>query len=225
VLGTGGLLLLIVLGARTDFDSEHPRSDSLLYLLDADTGEARWVSFDQRPDAWTGHALGEDPSRSQLPAFLSRAARKALQREVPAAKLDGPSVSLVRAQENASGRYLELLLRSARGAGTLLASIEDASAIESLKIYDSPDAFELPECDEDLWILLHGVGEEGRRIGLQLEGDAGLVLDLCDLTYGFAGLPDAPPAERPADLIPNGAWWNDSVLVHTRFTWPEPAED
>jgi hypothetical protein len=225
LLGAGGLVLLVVLGARAGFDAEHPRSDSLLYLLDADTQEARWISFDERPDAWTQHALGEEPSRSPLPDFLGRKARKALQKDTEAVQLASPGITLERAEDSPEGRFLELRLRSARGAATLLASIEDPSGLRALRIDDLSVSLEGLARDERAWLLLHGVGEEGRRLGLELDGEATLAIDLCDQTYGFAGLPDAPPAERPADLIPNGAWWNDSVLVHTRFAWPQEDQD
>lgn len=65
------LFLLLSLGFfitahfNAKFSSHHPKPDSLLYVLDADSGKALWVSYDQKPDAWNKDFLTEKPSKAE----------------------------------------------------------------------------------------------------------------------------------------------------------------
>ena len=43
---------------------EGPRTDSIYYGLDADTGKAVWFSLDQQEDDWTATYLGANPRRA-----------------------------------------------------------------------------------------------------------------------------------------------------------------
>ncbi|WP_459545407.1 M28 family peptidase [Nocardia sp. X0981] len=70
------LLALVSIGAGlvTDTaDAEHPRRSHLAYVLDADTGQAHWVSSEEHPTAWTrGYVTGHDISG--LPPGYARGA-------------------------------------------------------------------------------------------------------------------------------------------------------
>ena len=79
-----GLLLAGSLSAG--FDARHPQPDSILYALNTDTGQAIWVSADEKPDAWTAQFLGatakqelgggpsrRSPSRDFTPGAAGRA--------------------------------------------------------------------------------------------------------------------------------------------------------
>ncbi|WP_309715886.1 M20/M25/M40 family metallo-hydrolase [Armatimonas sp.] len=50
-----------------------PRTSALLYLEDADTGKAQWVSL-QKPNVWTKAVLGERPTETKLGDFPAFAA-------------------------------------------------------------------------------------------------------------------------------------------------------
>ena len=53
-----GLGLLLVGSLTAGFDARHPRPNSILYALNADTQQAIWESGDEAPDAWTAQFLG-----------------------------------------------------------------------------------------------------------------------------------------------------------------------
>ena len=45
----------------SEFTSERPKPNSLVYLYDADEDIANWYSYDRMPDKWTEKYFGEDP--------------------------------------------------------------------------------------------------------------------------------------------------------------------
>lgn len=69
-------LALVAAGLAVDrFDADHPHQTHLLYLLDADTRTARWVTHDRAPHAWvaahTTTAVRDEPfARGEPPVPL-----------------------------------------------------------------------------------------------------------------------------------------------------------
>ncbi|TSC31260.1 M20/M25/M40 family metallo-hydrolase [Corallococcus sp. Z5C101001] len=62
-----GLLGSLAVGQR--FDAEHPRPTGLLYLVDADTRTARWVTSDAVLNDWTRAYLGSGPAHEAVDAL------------------------------------------------------------------------------------------------------------------------------------------------------------
>ena len=63
-----------------------PRTSALLYLEDADTGKAQWMSL-QKPNVWTKAVLGESPTETKLDDFPAFAA------PTPSLKLPAPTIT------------------------------------------------------------------------------------------------------------------------------------
>jgi hypothetical protein len=62
----------VVAGLTVDrFDAAHPSPTHLMYALDTDTGQARWLSEESKPQKWTGQYVKGDPApvADTLPAF------------------------------------------------------------------------------------------------------------------------------------------------------------
>ena len=45
----------------SEFTSEKPKPNSLVYLFDADEDKANWFSYDSMIDEWTAQYFGEEP--------------------------------------------------------------------------------------------------------------------------------------------------------------------
>ena len=90
-----GLLLAGSLSAG--FDARHPQPDSIMYALNTDTGQAIWVSADEKPDAWTAQFLGAN-ARAGLGGGLSRRPRAETARPGAAGGAGGPERTVPRRQ-------------------------------------------------------------------------------------------------------------------------------
>jgi Zn-dependent M28 family amino/carboxypeptidase len=65
-------VVCLVIGLGVDrFDAAHPAPTHLMYALDADTGQARWLSAESTPQRWTSQYVTGDaaPVTDTLPAF------------------------------------------------------------------------------------------------------------------------------------------------------------
>ena len=92
--GVLALGLLLVGSLTAGFDARHPQPDSITYALNLDTGQAVWVSPDQKSDAWTSQFLGAKPRRSSVAEYVGDPDPR-LSAPAPAAALAGPSVRLL----------------------------------------------------------------------------------------------------------------------------------
>ncbi|MFI7540091.1 M28 family peptidase [Actinoplanes sp. NPDC049599] len=74
------------------FDAAHPAPTHLMYALDADTGQARWLSEENKPQQWTGQYVSGEPTTvvDTLPAF---GPAELLTGPAPAAALAAPTVA------------------------------------------------------------------------------------------------------------------------------------
>lgn len=57
------IALLITAHTQSGFTEDRPKPDSLLYVLDTDTGKASWATYDKVPDKWTSAYIGEDKQK------------------------------------------------------------------------------------------------------------------------------------------------------------------
>ncbi|HSL83526.1 MAG TPA: M28 family peptidase, partial [Thermoanaerobaculia bacterium] len=65
-----GVALAVAVRLASGYGPDSPRPTALAYALDADAGEARWLTFEAEPSAWTRGALGESPERWSPERFI-----------------------------------------------------------------------------------------------------------------------------------------------------------
>jgi hypothetical protein len=183
-------------------DAEHPTPAHLMYALDADTGQARWVS--ESPGEWTeGYVSGSEDLSESFPLFdegLSTGPARA-------AGLPAPVVEVVADTTTFGARTLELLVRPQRPArlvylrvtdGTVAGVVADGREVPSSWYEDGP--FEL---------LFHAPPAEGLTVRLALSGSGPVTLRVMDGSDGLDGLPGFVP--RPPGVGVEGS--HDSELV------------
>jgi hypothetical protein len=88
-----GFLLFGTLSAN--FDARHPKPNSLVYALNADTRSAIWASYDGAVDEWTSEFLGSNAVKGSVTSYLPSASQPLLYNEAPPLQLAGPTIQLL----------------------------------------------------------------------------------------------------------------------------------
>jgi hypothetical protein len=105
---------LVVTGLVVNrFDAVQPAPAQLMYVLDADTGRARWLSTEQDPGRWTSQFVhGQEPTDDLVPVLDGELAAG----PAPAAPLPAPDVTLQasRGGPPAPERTVTVMLRPQR---------------------------------------------------------------------------------------------------------------
>jgi hypothetical protein len=203
-------LALFAIGLRVDvFDTRHPLQTSLVYALDADRGEALWLSADLKPAPWTARYVSE--RREDLRARFPRL----IEDDMPPRPWSGPA-SLAQvtppvvtvAEDRWDGDIRMLRLRvSSPEAARVEASVDTAShavtsaTVEGVRMNGSPV------------FGFVGMPPGGIDVVLHVRGDGPVPLRV-EATY--SGLPQVPElAPRPRDLTWSAYPSNRTIVTRT----------
>jgi hypothetical protein len=193
--------LFVAGGLLSGFDADHPRPDSILYALDADSGEAVWATLDDETDTYTSRFVRPNAERGRLEDFLPFGPPGLLS-EAPSVPLAAPAVEVLGDDTSEDTRTLRLRVSSPRGAKNLSLWMESDTPVLSTAVDGEP----VGETAKLGWwgqwgVEFHNLPEDG--VELTLEVRAGAPLQLRAVDYSD-GLPDVPGIDetRPADTMP-----------------------
>lgn len=202
-----------VTGAR--FDAERPRINSVFYEMNADTGQARWVSADAAPDAWTSQFFAATARRDVSASVFPWETGTVLTGE--ARTLDAPPPALQVLEDRADGwlRRVRLRISSQRGAPLMLVYTGAEAEVQSAEVGGKKLAG-AGEAGNQLRVFYTGVPVEGLDVRLEVNASRPLKLTVVDGAYG---LPETfGIAPRPSGMMPKPSKIGDVTLVRKSFT-------
>ncbi|MFR9776527.1 M28 family peptidase [Micromonospora sp. MS34] len=206
-------VVLAGVGLAVDrFDAAHPVPTHLMYALDADTGEARWLSHEGDPQPWTdGYVNGTVDVSDEFPGLGDGELRAG---PAPAANLPAPKVELLSDTEAADGdrrirvrivpqrpvRLLSLHLNGdALGSGGLSAATVAGRSVDVADL-------------RSLGFVFHAPPPEGVEVDLTFDASGNkLRLRAMDASDGLDQLPGFRP--RPADVGIVGSHSSEMLAV------------
>jgi hypothetical protein len=212
-------LAVIVTGAATSaFDVDHPRPTNIAYVLDADAGDAAWVTTDEDPDPWTRRffAAGAEPTGFLwTPNANPDWAKPAWRAPAPTVALAAPEVAVLEHRSAGGLRTLRLRATSPRGAPNLYLDVRTPGAVAAAWL----DGKEL---DLSHWpadrrarfrLAYHAVPPEGIEIALTYAGDGPVEVRVEDRSNGLPAVPGVTDAPRPPDTMPAAYEMADPTIV------------
>ncbi|MFE5456927.1 M20/M25/M40 family metallo-hydrolase [Nocardia sp. NPDC056564] len=104
------------------FDDQHPLTSQLVYALDADRNEARWLSRDS-PDRWTRNFVGESAPSGPFAQLWPTTVASG---PAPAAELSPPTAEILSDTTESGQRTVHLRLRTTRAATSIALRYETA---------------------------------------------------------------------------------------------------
>lgn len=126
--------LIFLLSGFAPPDEEHPLRNTIIYELDADQNQARWVTLEDRVDPWLEGFLGEDPERGEVRGLSPFFPREYLQNGAPTLDLKGPQVELMEETFLGENRLLRFRVYSPREAEVVNLYLEHGTEIVSSAI-------------------------------------------------------------------------------------------
>jgi hypothetical protein len=215
VVGLG----LFATGLGTDtFDDEHPRQTRLVYALDADRGQAWWLSADPAPAPWTdryvdtGRTMADDrfpdsPSLSLSSRYHAGPAS--------VARIEPPDITVRRSERDGDTRDLELHI--APGKASRLALYADTrshtvttATVDGISVEEAPG--QRQDTDPSKWgFVFHGGPPEGIEVTLEVRGEGPLPLRVIAYRDGLPQVPELTP--MPDDLTWSGTSSNLTMVA------------
>ena len=210
---TAGVLAVACLGAGLaidHFDAQHPAPAQLAYVMDADTGQAQWISTDTNPGEWVEQYVTGTADLSGPFGLFDRSVGTG---PAQPADLAPPEVTVVVDSVIAGRRMLSLTISSQRSARLIYFDLPDATVLKA-----TVGGREVPadELGTGFGVAFHGPPTEGLTVDLELESTAPTVMRVMDGTDGLDGLPGFTP--RPPDVGIQGSHTSELVVVATSIT-------
>ncbi|MFV8325643.1 M28 family peptidase [Flavobacterium sp. ZS1P14] len=99
--------------SESGYEFGKAKSNSLLYIYNADTDKANWATYDTNLDAWTKSYLGENPkeaAENETPLFSKYNSGFTYQADAPVKVLKKPSIAFLEDRIVGNQRYLKILI-------------------------------------------------------------------------------------------------------------------
>jgi Peptidase family M28 len=203
------------------FDRQHPKSDSLFYVLNADTGKAVWASSDSGADEWTSQIFQANAQRTSLKEYMPLTTNNYLNAPAPAIALQPADVRLVADNTQGDVRTLVMHVTSSQGVVNIAvprdASVEIVGAAingkrtENVKTNSTnPAAWELR-----YW----SPPKEGFDLALELKGARPVPVKILEQWYALPEVPGIALKPRPDYIIPAASPNSDQSLVTKSYSF------
>jgi hypothetical protein len=213
------VLVFAAVGLRVDrFDRAHPAPTELMYALDADTGQARWLSPEASPQKWTGQYVSGSPAAvtGTLPAF---GAQKLLSGPAIAASLP-PSQVIVTGDDRAAdgSRQLRLTVVPQRPVRLFALHVADGVRVTGAQVAGRPVPVGKPVGGGwGFGFVFHAPPASGVDVTLTVRSAGPVKLRVMDVSDGLSGLPGF--RGRPAGVGVAGSHISDMCAVTKTWTW------
>jgi hypothetical protein len=196
------------------FDAAHPSPTHLMYALDTDTGQARWLSEESKPQKWTGQFLKGDPVSvaDTLPAFGAEKLRTG-----PAQPAQLTPTTLTPGADSTAGglRTVTFRLTPQRPVRLLSLHVNAEATVEKATVGGREVPIDVKT--KGPWgfgFAFHAPPPGGVEVTLTVRGGAPLKLRVMDASDGLSALPGFRP--RPPGVGVRGSHSSEMLAVaHT----------
>ncbi len=212
-------------------DALHPQPDSIFYALNADTGQALWISEDSQPDVWTSQFLGTAFKRGQLPELLPHLSNEFLSAPAPVLNLATPQVDVLADRSTASVRTLDLHVTVPGQTPWVEVSIRSDNPISAITLAGTRIPYEEDPAqlgrDGGLHTFQYWMPPaQGFDLAVEIAPRGSVEISVRGYGYGLPHVPGLDYDPRPADRMPRAREFlpnnrTDTVLVSKTFAFEQ----
>ena len=225
LVALAGLGLVVVTTLGAGYDEERPEETSLMFLQDAETGEAQWATLGLPVDSWARENLGDDAGEAEVYRFLGGNAIATVA-PAPALEVEPPRVELTGVRQGPEGPVYQLRAVSPRGAPALRLELESESPLGRLRV--DGEEVELGDAGDggdgegaDVYLIHYTVPPEGLEVEAAMGGEAPLTVIVADQGYDLETLPGLVP--RGEGRVPSRTVPTDLTIVRGESRVIDPA--
>ncbi|HET9016001.1 MAG TPA: M20/M25/M40 family metallo-hydrolase [Thermomicrobiaceae bacterium] len=211
-------LLLVGFGvARSGFDVSQPRPDQIAYVLDADRGQASWISVGDRSDAYTAQFFTGGATRTTFAPMPSEQPDRtfpALETAAPVVDLPSPVLTVTNDLAGPAGRTIQLHLTSPRGAPNVQLELTAPGGIDRLVV--AGRTVDLGGAARtSLTLQYYGLPANGVDLTLGTAGVGPVTAAIEDRSNGLPDVPGMTVRPRPATTMPAPFENSDPTIVRS----------
>jgi len=203
------------------FDRQHPKSDSLFYVLNADTGKAVWASSDSGADEWTSQIFQANAQRTSLKEYMPLTTSNYLNTSAPAISLQPADVRLV--ADNTQGQVRTLLMHVTSSQGVVNISVPRDANVEIVGAAINgkrTENIKTNSTSQAVWELRYwSPPKEGFDLALELKGARPVPVKVLEQWYALPEVPGITLKPRPDYIVPAATPNSDQSLVTRSYSF------
>ncbi|TRX36710.1 M28 family peptidase [Flavobacterium restrictum] len=229
-----GILALLFFGAAVGFfakahlasgyESGKAKSNSLLYVYNADTDKANWVTYDTNLDSWTKTYLGEVPKKVQktddLPLFSKYNSVFTYTAQAPKINVQQPTIAFLRDSVVGNVRYLKIKITPNRAVNRY-----DIFANEKmdLHLFKANGATVIGQKDTQLVrkgkkiLSYYVVNNEPLELQFRINSSTVFDMDLMESSFDLVTNPLLNLKKRESWMMPTPFVLNDAVVIRKKI--------
>jgi hypothetical protein len=203
--------------------NNNPKMDHIFYAQNADTGQAIWASFDEKPDEWTAQYFSPNAETANWADYFAWGGGAFLKANAPALSLAPPTIVVLEDSRKDNLRALRLRVASPRRAPALSIHWKRELKLEALAVngkrvveenYDAP-------IDPARYrsFSYFGLPEEGIELSIETKSTDPLALKIEEWSYGIPPIPGRDYTDRPGHIIPAPFPYSDCTVITKFFTF------
>jgi hypothetical protein len=220
----------LIAGSLTaESDATNPQPDSIFYALNADTGQALWISEDPKPDVWTSQFLGTAFKRGKLAGLFPNVSKEFLFAPAPVLNLTAPQVKLLSDHTIGCTRTLYLHITAPEQVPWVEVSIDSTSPLSAITLAGRQISYQndLAQLSLDGYfktIQYWVPPTQGFDLTIEVASTGNVKVLARDYEFGLPQIPGFRYNLRPADRMPLAREFlpknkTDTVLVTKTFVF------
>lgn len=204
-----------------DLDRERPKTNSVVYLMNADTGRAAWASYDATPDEWTGQFFGEQTQRGDLNEFFPSQRNQFLKSPAPATTLQAPALALLGDETRDGVRVVKVKVTSPQEVLMVFVPVEAGGELLGAAVNGKGVGAEAAPAAKagERWTLHYSAPPaEGVELTFKVRPSQPLKVTVLGQSYGLPRDLGGALRPRPDYIIPTPFTNSDSTFVSRAYT-------
>ena len=224
------ILLVLAIGffARAHYESGYElgkaKSNSLVYILDADKNKAFWVTYDTNLDEWTKAYLGENPKEAKELSSISLPSKYKTEftftADAPMKVLSKPIIEFLKDSIVGGNRYLKIRITPTRKVNRYDVFANENLAIQNfkangLKLLGQKGS--KYERQGKKLLSYYVVDQLPLEIEFKIATSSVLDLDLMESSFDLMGNPLFQMVKRTDWMMPTPFVLNDAVVIKQKI--------
>jgi Peptidase family M28 len=224
------ILLLLSIGffakahSESGYEAGKAKSNSLLYIYNADTDQASWATYDTNLDSWTKDYLGENPRNAtnlnEIPLFSKYNSGFTYAANAPKKDLQKPSIEFLEDRIVGNQRYLKIKISPNRNVNRYDIFANEKMALHNFKangVTTLGQKNSLYQRKGKKILSYYVVGNAPLEIQFSMNVSTVLDMELLESSFDLLSNPLFEITKRENWMMPTPFVLNDAVVIRQKI--------
>jgi hypothetical protein len=209
---------------NSDYQPGKAKPNSLVYLLDAQTDKAHWLTYDVNPDEWTKAYFGENPKPADafnlLPLYSKYGSKFTASADAPVRAIPQPTIEFLLDSVIGTQHFYRIRITPNRKVNRYDIFANEKLVFHNLKANGAKPLGQKGSAyrrKNKKILSYYVVDNEPLEMQFSISKDAAFDMELLESSFDLQTNPLFSMAKRTASMMPTPFVLNDAVIVKTKI--------